>query len=958
MKFVNIYIQKLGNKIAFILLSIVVILISSNLFSQVAEEWVARYDGLGDDYAYAIALDSSGNVYVTGYSGGSGTYADYATIKYNNAGVEQWVARYDGLGNWDDEAKAIALDSSGNVYVTGWSYGSGTSYDYAMIKYNSAGVEQWVARYDGPGNYYDSAHAIALDSSGNVYVTGESTVSGTYPDYNYDYATIKYNSAGGEEWVARYNGPGNYYDFANAIAIDSSGNVYVTGESYGSGSYNYDYATIKYNSSGIEQWVARYNGPVNDNDVDCAYAIALDSSGNVYVTGESAGSGTYEDYATIKYNSSGVEEWVARYNGPENQFDGAYAIALDSSGNVYVTGYSWGSVTYCDYATIKYNDAGVQQWVARYNGPGNWNDAALAIALDSSGNVYVTGYSSGSGTDVDYVTIKYNSSGVEQWVMRYNGPGNYYDEAYAIALDSSGNVYVTGYSYGSDYYSDYATIKYSQNPPQITKVIFSDCVTANQSTDPGELIILQFDQIMEISGAGSPVTILPQDFYLTGGASLGTDSTMIRSTNDPTQIIITLGTNFSGITITGNATGIDIGANIRSGLIYNPVSLIEAQDGGVPDVNDTAIDMKFAFTPNTTNINASTGGTVGLNPGADNTYSKHQLYIPPGALSENKNFSIVTPFYPSNNLVIPTGARFITSNPKPQSETINFSKSVTLTLEYNPDIYDIQNGFMEKYIKIFELKEITPGSYEWVLVPNTQTINFTDKTVSVEINALAESQEASGDTGGTYGTLPIATVDENSISIKPSGGSPRPPRLTLMPQSNPTLLPKSTGMYILHTIEFPGYVECASNDPQVTRVRIRQATLTERVGTESGYIYFPGQSGAVFTIVTTNSTDSITAFSSPVNMTVQYILDPDPNKTDVVNFYGMLGNESQMRICKSSVTNPPNYWYVTGSQTVDTVNHTVSINNLSNLTSDNGICMYGVVCMPPTSLDYSWELFE
>ena len=257
---------------------------------------------------------------------------------------EAWVARYNGPGNLDDGGHAIAGDSSGNVYVTGGSHGSGTDLDYATIKYTSAGQQQWVARYNGLASGWDRAAAIARDSSGNVYVTGQSLGLGT----NFDYATVKYDSTGQELWVARYNGPGNGEDDAVAIASDSSGNVYVTGVSLGSGTGLFDYATIKYDSAGQEQWVARYSLPASD----LAVAIAVDGSGNVYVTGRSTGLGTFPDYATVKYDSAGQEQWVARYNGPGNGGDFANGIAVDASGNVYVTGGSEDSGGYLDYATI------------------------------------------------------------------------------------------------------------------------------------------------------------------------------------------------------------------------------------------------------------------------------------------------------------------------------------------------------------------------------------------------------------------------------------------------------------------------------------------------------------------------------------------------------------------------------------------------------------------------------
>ncbi len=155
----------------------------------------------------------------------------------------------------------------------------------------AGGVSQaWVARYNGPGNDYDGAVAIVLDSSGNVYVTGDSIGLGTGADY----VTIKYNSSGEEQWVARYNG--GSADAATAMAVDSSGSVYVTGQSWSATTSNYDYATVKYNADGQEQWVARYDGPANDYDYPTR--IAVDSSGNVYVTGE--------------------KDWVSRGLGPHN----------------------------------------------------------------------------------------------------------------------------------------------------------------------------------------------------------------------------------------------------------------------------------------------------------------------------------------------------------------------------------------------------------------------------------------------------------------------------------------------------------------------------------------------------------------------------------------------------------------------------------------------------------------
>jgi hypothetical protein len=426
---------------------------------EVDTAWVRRYNGPANssDCAFALAVDGSGNVYVTGASFGSGTNADYATIKYLPTGDTAWIRRYNGPGNLADSALTLAVDGSGNVYVTGASSGSGTNADYATIKYLPNGDTGWVRRYNGPGNGNDFARALAVDGSGNVYITGYSSGSGTQEDY----ATIKYLANGDTGWVRRYNGPGNSGDFAWSLAVDDSGNVYVTGQSFGSGT-DADYATIKYLPNGDTAWVRRYNRP-GGFEGDYAYALAVDGSGNVSVTGSSVASGSsFADYTTIKYLPNGDTAWVRRYNGPGNSDDWARAIAVDGSGNVYVTGLSFGSGTGEDYCTIKYKPNGDTAWVRRYNGPGNAGDDAHAIALDSYGNVYVTGESFGSGANYDYLTIKYDPNGYTLWEKRYNGPANYHDHSYAMILDGSNNVYVTGKSFGSGTDYDYSTVKYIQ----------------------------------------------------------------------------------------------------------------------------------------------------------------------------------------------------------------------------------------------------------------------------------------------------------------------------------------------------------------------------------------------------------------------------------------------------------------------------------------------------------------
>ncbi len=299
-------------------------------------------------------------------------------------GAPLWTNRYHGPVIGDNIPTAMAADRVGNVVVTGYSPGAGSGNDFATIKYSAAGTPLWINRYNGPENYNDWATGVAVDGDGNIFVTGYSqrSADGSIP---YAYVTLSYSSAGAPRWTNFYASDGN--SMALAIALDSGGNVFVTGEASNSFS-GFDFATVAYSGAGVPLWTNWYNGP--GNSLDGAHAIAVDSGSNVFVTGYSTGDfpGVY-DFATVAYSGSGVPLWTNRCGGPEYYiYSWPNAIGVDNRGRVFVTGNSgWegGTNAYYDYLTLGYSVAGVPLWTNRYDGPGHATDKAWVMAVDASG---------------------------------------------------------------------------------------------------------------------------------------------------------------------------------------------------------------------------------------------------------------------------------------------------------------------------------------------------------------------------------------------------------------------------------------------------------------------------------------------------------------------------------------------------------------------------------------------
>jgi uncharacterized delta-60 repeat protein len=448
----------MGEKMNKLIYTLIVILVYVTQSFAIGQEWASRHNGAGNslDWSYAIAIDPLGNIVVTGYSTGAGTGKDYRTIKYNTTGAILWESFFNGPVNGGDYSNALTIDATGNIYVTGRvDYGTAGA-DIVTIKYNASGVQQWMARYNGPGNGFDEGKSIHMMNDGSVIVGGKTT--GTTSGL--DCVTIKYNADGTQAWATIYNGTGNNEDYVISADIDNSNNVYVTGYSVGAGS-GADLVVIKYNNSGVEQWQKRYNGAGNGGDAPVG--LKVDAADNIIVCGTTdMGAGQKFNFITLKYNTAGNLLWEKQYNGSSSDIDLATAMTVDASNNIYLTGLTtqlYGTRLDSNYGTVKYDQAGNQLWIKFYDGPNNSVDVARSIFVDVNQNVYICGSSKGAGSD-DYATIRYSPSGTQLWVMSYNGTGNSNDYSSSVVADNIGNAYVTGRSFGSGTDYDYATIKY------------------------------------------------------------------------------------------------------------------------------------------------------------------------------------------------------------------------------------------------------------------------------------------------------------------------------------------------------------------------------------------------------------------------------------------------------------------------------------------------------------------
>ena len=394
--------------------------------------------------ATGVAVDSSGNVYVTGNTGGdldgnnlTGAQ-DFFVTKYDPSGNKVRTKQL-GVSGYITDATGVAVDSSGNVYVTGWTDAGldgnilTGAQDFFVTKYDSLGNKVRTKQL-GVSGVATIATGVAVDSSGNVYVAG--TTSGgldgnTLTGIGSDFFVTKYDSSGNKVRTKQLGVSGKNTG-AKGVAVDSNGNVYVAGWTIGGLDGNTltgiaDFFVTKYDPSGNKVRTKQLG--ISGKDTE-ANGVAVDSSDNVYVAGYTSGgldgntlTGT-ADFFVTKYDPSGNKVRTKQL-GASGVITEAYSVSVDSSDNVYVAGYTVGGLDgntlagTVDFFVTKYDPSGNKVRTKQLGMAGKWTEA-YGVAVDSSDNVYVAGYTTGgldgntlTGT-FDFFVTKYDSSGNKQ----------------------------------------------------------------------------------------------------------------------------------------------------------------------------------------------------------------------------------------------------------------------------------------------------------------------------------------------------------------------------------------------------------------------------------------------------------------------------------------------------------------------------------------------------------------
>ncbi|MFO7675827.1 MAG: SBBP repeat-containing protein [bacterium] len=434
--------------------------------------WRSQWDAGRDrrDEILAMALTPEGDVVATGFSriSYSPLEDEISTVKFSaEDGEVVWSRAFRARDS--TVPTAIAIDSAGNVFVTGniRVLRSDTS-EWVVLKYLPDGTEAWRMRY----HYLltDAAMAVVPDGANGCYVAGYSSNSSG----NLDMIIAQYPADDVPGWRTRLNGAADGNDAAYRLVSDDAGHLYAAGYTWTGTTDGNAYWLVKLEAAnGDTVWTRTYNGSAGPGDPrdDRAYGLALGPGGDIYVAGRAGEAGTWYDATTVCWAPDGTRRWVNRFDAGHNTEDCATEIAVDPTGNAYCGGHT---IAYYpdserDFLLFKIDANGNTAWYQVFDPGLEDDDSCTAVALDDKGNVYAAGAVPDVTGCPDWVVFKFSPDGTRRW-MHSSGVYDEDDSPFSLLLDSLGHVYVGG----TDYYQgseDFAVLKLGQRDVSATQVL-------------------------------------------------------------------------------------------------------------------------------------------------------------------------------------------------------------------------------------------------------------------------------------------------------------------------------------------------------------------------------------------------------------------------------------------------------------------------------------------------------
>ena len=365
-------------------------------------------------------------------------------------------------------------DSAGNCWMSGYSFGDTSDFDFATLRVSPQGKIAWARRCGSPLKCEDRSWCLARDAAGSIIAAG-----GSIADFSvgWDFTLIKYAPAGEQIWLRRYDSPFYSDDKPCAIAVGPENCLYVAGfakrrpvagvgqDTAAAKCTDTDVALVKYSAEGDTLWQRFYNGRAGMDDG--AAAIAVDRAGNCYVAAKAVNHQPGADIVLLKYRADGSLAWFRDTDGPGRGADLPAVVLLSDaplaprpSPRIFVVGSVTGDGTSFDYYVGCFDTTGNRLWQQTYDGARRV-DIASAACLDSAGNIVVTGQSTGAASSFDIATVKYSPSGEQLWARRYNGAVGSADHGSCIAAGSQNQVIVGGTSAGAAGFPQMILLSYS-----------------------------------------------------------------------------------------------------------------------------------------------------------------------------------------------------------------------------------------------------------------------------------------------------------------------------------------------------------------------------------------------------------------------------------------------------------------------------------------------------------------